>query len=42
MTSPFPCPYCGHLVLDDMPSSFEDWDAPERAPWPEDSSLLCW
>ncbi|MGW0896206.1 CPCC family cysteine-rich protein [Streptomyces goshikiensis] len=22
--------------------SFEDWDADERVPWPDDRSVLCW
>lgn len=28
--------------IDQARDSFEDWDAAERAPWPEDRSVLCW
>lgn len=29
-------------LIDPAIDSFEDWDAEERAPWPQDRALLCW
>ncbi|MFD4868258.1 hypothetical protein [Streptomyces sp. NPDC058412] len=47
MSDPYPCPCCGHRVLDpawraiDLTrDSFEDWHADARAPWPDDRSVL--
>ncbi|MFK0237917.1 CPCC family cysteine-rich protein [Streptomyces vinaceus] len=28
--------------IDPAIDSFEDWEAGERAPWPQDPALLCW